>query len=719
MKRKGQLSIFLIIVIILIIGFGFIGYINSTEKKDNLDKDYSTINEGDKLALKSYVEDCIEQVVSEHLASSGDEIDEKINENLAECADFSAFPELDVTGGEVNSEVVNSEDGRRLIVNVNYPIKSSKGDFISDLDSFYVEYDYEQKHNLPPAGSKEAKIIYANDKKAKLIIPPNVVATDENGDKINEISFNMIDLNNVPTNLKPYSHLLNILDPTDFIAYEFGPEGATFNPPLTIEVETEISGESDDIYVGYMNPERNSWTFIPTRVEGNIVSAEISHFSVVDIHSVKSKLPVPDTKCHGADIHVESGSVECFKSDGSFITGNQVNANEWHTGDIFVKDISDEGQTRKYTDVCNPDAGTNEVFEFTCGESNSNQFDAVAVPCTGGSSCSGGKCVGQSEPICTKSDMPVDGLGNQAGINRRVSGCTYVNGAAKDCDKCDETSGLLLEAVCENGESKFSDGLNSGCGYEHAACSGGCAGGKYPGLETGDCTLTETPGGEGGGEGCSGCMPCFDCNGACRAAGNGDIGGCAMPGSTDPGACCVCYQATGCSDSCERGTPNDGDKPGEKECVEVSTDDADGFMETIYDTCVDDKLYEVKCDGSSYKFKVYECSEGCTDGVCNGDNFIGDSDYIGDCSGGSGDGTDDGSGNSDCSCETYADCEGVIASDCEGGGVYNIDGSATPLQYCHFGRDKCVECLDDEDCWSRSHFYEKCDIDGRCVQGRP
>jgi hypothetical protein len=40
--------------------------------------------------------------------------------------------------------------------------------------------------------------------------------------------------------------------------------------------------------------------------------------------------------------------------------------------------------------------------------------------------------------------------------------------------------------------------------------------------------------------GCSSCVASSDCTQACRDGGHGVDGFCAVPGSTDPGACCAC-----------------------------------------------------------------------------------------------------------------------------------------------------------------------------------
>jgi len=159
MKKRGQLTIFIIVGIIILASIGlYFTFRSSIVKQEYTITDTSNVNR--------FVDDCIEQVgievikqvsegggyyfSSEKSTSSGlavyysegqsyvptkedieDEISEFIKENLFFCTqNFVDFPDLDISQSEISVET--SVEDENVNIEVNYPIRVTKGES-SDL----------------------------------------------------------------------------------------------------------------------------------------------------------------------------------------------------------------------------------------------------------------------------------------------------------------------------------------------------------------------------------------------------------------------------------------------------------------------------------------------------------------------------------------------------------------------------------------------------------
>ena len=74
------------------------------------------------------------------------------------------------------------------------------------------------------------------------------------------------------------------------LAYDFGPDGATFDPPLTLTFEYEESeipddANEDDLVIAYWDEEAEEWVELDCTVDPvtNTITAEVSHFTVFAI----------------------------------------------------------------------------------------------------------------------------------------------------------------------------------------------------------------------------------------------------------------------------------------------------------------------------------------------------------------------------------------------------------------------------------------------------
>ena len=74
------------------------------------------------------------------------------------------------------------------------------------------------------------------------------------------------------------------------LAYDFGPDGATFNPALTLTMQYDPDNlpegtSPEDLFIAYYDEELGVWVELPTVVDPdtNTLKAQISHFSLYSI----------------------------------------------------------------------------------------------------------------------------------------------------------------------------------------------------------------------------------------------------------------------------------------------------------------------------------------------------------------------------------------------------------------------------------------------------
>ncbi len=78
-------------------------------------------------------------------------------------------------------------------------------------------------------------------------------------------------------------------------AYDFGPDGATFDPPLTLtwSYDPEAVPEGMDLVIAYYDEVNEEWVWVPCEVdtENNIITASVAHFTTFAIIAVPVELP--------------------------------------------------------------------------------------------------------------------------------------------------------------------------------------------------------------------------------------------------------------------------------------------------------------------------------------------------------------------------------------------------------------------------------------------
>jgi len=124
-------------------------------------------------------------------------------------------------------------------------------------------------------------VISATDEVASLFVPSGVKALDADGNPLSEIYINLIGSDKMPA--VPAGAVYKFAG----YAYEVGPNGATFEPGITLSLEipeddwNALDPENNDFTVKWYNKQTGQWEDVPTTVSRSTksVDAKITHFS--------------------------------------------------------------------------------------------------------------------------------------------------------------------------------------------------------------------------------------------------------------------------------------------------------------------------------------------------------------------------------------------------------------------------------------------------------
>ncbi|GAG47628.1 unnamed protein product, partial [marine sediment metagenome] len=71
-------------------------------------------------------------------------------------------------------------------------------------------------------------------------------------------------------------------------AFDFGPDGATFDPPITLtwNYDPEDVPENMDLVIAYYDEEEGEWVYLPVEWINNTLTASVSHFTTFALITV-------------------------------------------------------------------------------------------------------------------------------------------------------------------------------------------------------------------------------------------------------------------------------------------------------------------------------------------------------------------------------------------------------------------------------------------------
>ncbi len=149
MEKRGQLTIFIIIGIVILVILGIVFFVMYSPSGVRVPpEEFSDV--------QKYVDACVDQTLRDGVVYLGRGPNPNYNEALANyikdylvyCANFTAdFPELEVTPKDLASVTVSLNAEKSLVTAVvNYPITVRKGDMTKTLERFYAEYQLVEKY---------------------------------------------------------------------------------------------------------------------------------------------------------------------------------------------------------------------------------------------------------------------------------------------------------------------------------------------------------------------------------------------------------------------------------------------------------------------------------------------------------------------------------------------------------------------------------------------
>lgn len=205
MKNRGQVTIFVIVGIIIVVVVGVAFYISSQRFQKG--EEFGVLSvEKEALEVKQYITSCIDESLKTAVSQcsgnfpNGDpkcpdyeaDIAERVKYGfcscIPDCNDFSLFKNAEVSPrGDLSTEAKITEDKKKLAVTMEYPIQVKKGtqeQLIGTAESpFTAEYALEQSECAPIkiADNDYQECEAAEDKTIEVL---GLILTYHTGDKV-------------------------------------------------------------------------------------------------------------------------------------------------------------------------------------------------------------------------------------------------------------------------------------------------------------------------------------------------------------------------------------------------------------------------------------------------------------------------------------------------------------------------------------------------------
>ena len=281
MKKRAQITIFIILGLVVLSSVLFLLYAHSIVQKSEYEvENKKQVNFESKVGpVENYISSCAKTTLTQAIDAEGlneNEIENYINNNLKECVDTSIFKGLDFSTADVSSEVLISSKSANA--HINFPIEIKSGSFTKELREFYSSYELIMEGRLPIDISNivtDEVVLSSATSNAKVTIPRGTKAT---------ISNDIIDVLEIK--------LLNVsANNVGLFNYDLKPDRALFDPYIELEIDYKdedndgiVDGTNvpeKDLQIRYLDNSTDSWVNLPTEVDiiHNTVKARITHFT--------------------------------------------------------------------------------------------------------------------------------------------------------------------------------------------------------------------------------------------------------------------------------------------------------------------------------------------------------------------------------------------------------------------------------------------------------
>lgn len=230
-----------------------------------------------------------------HIASSPTDIVVTISDNTFDPQEYNGYVRFLSTGNATVGLAVNIVARVTVELSVNTVERPSRAPIGGGgIERYYIETDLfgvAKSYLISYSGKLEKKIeSTSEDGMLTLTIPRRAIALDKDGKRLKTLE---VAVDESPPEPPENAHIIGL-------AYDFGPDGATFDPPITFtwRYNPDILPEGvaeEDLVLGYYDEEAGKWVELDCVVdtENNTITASVPHFTTFAIIGAITPPPAP------------------------------------------------------------------------------------------------------------------------------------------------------------------------------------------------------------------------------------------------------------------------------------------------------------------------------------------------------------------------------------------------------------------------------------------
>ncbi len=326
MRNKGQVSIFIIVGIVLVLVVSlFLMKINNDKSKDIEtgigDESVFSSNLDRMISFRqSCVEESIKTAITEYGLFQDDSVEQQLKASieyeLTKCLNMNFFSdwgyEVTIFRPFVNVEI-NDET---ITVSGSYPIRVSDEDNKEDTNTFSYTFDKSTQKSFKTdkkGKADEDLIISSSDGDMAVVVQKGLGFMDYEGNTLNSLQIKIADKKELPYTLTPENNFI-VGEKVYFVTDSVILEGVQ----ISLEYEPgKIPKGFDEDHVSIMqfDEEKGIWIVLPSTVnkQTNVVSAITNHFSAVaaTVTELNKESAGCDPLTYSAPIYIEHLHIPC------------------------------------------------------------------------------------------------------------------------------------------------------------------------------------------------------------------------------------------------------------------------------------------------------------------------------------------------------------------------------------------------------------------------
>ena len=249
----------------------------------------------------------------------------------------------------------------------------------------------------------------SDDGALDIIIPDGTDALDEDGLPLSEVEFNVI-------KKPPQDQEVNIIGRV----YELEPDGATFDPPITLiwrydpaDIPEEFTAE--EMIIVYYDSESSGWIGLDSNVtpEKTVITAPIEHLSTfaLAVPSASPSSPPPTLETTAATFTVSSMSISPVEvSTGESVDISVLLTNTSEVEGNYILALKIDGVTEETKTISLP-GGESKTVTFTTSKEETGDYDVDV------SGLPGFFSVSQASPDASPTPTPTTQKSSSPGVN--------------------------------------------------------------------------------------------------------------------------------------------------------------------------------------------------------------------------------------------------------------------------------------------------------------